>query len=235
MKCEVAKAGNWHYYHAPALTEAGLLHGFCTKSSSALAHDHRGREDFTAALALTRSVIMDQVHGDEVHIIQQGETPEKGDGLILVERGVAAIIKTADCLPIILFDSSVSLAAIVHAGWKGTVARIAARAVDGMVSLGAKRERIEAVIGPGIGPCCYEIKDDVGHIFREAGFSPHMYERGEGAVVLDLKGVNREILQAAGIELVYDLGLCTSCRQDLFFSARKNGTAGRQINFIALP
>ena len=234
MQSEVAKRGKWEYYHLPALTDAGLLHGFFTKTSSPVVSDPGEREELAVRFSLKRLIILDQLHGDKIHVVGRSETPEQGDGLLLTERGTGAIIKTADCLPVILFDPASTIAVIVHAGWRGTIAKIAGKATDLMVSLGSKREAIQAVIGPGIGPCCYEIQDDVATIFREAGFDRHIIGLPFGKMMLDLKAVNRHILHSAGVSRIYGVGLCTSCRQDLFFSARKNGREGRQINLIAL-
>ncbi len=231
---ELRRSGKWDYFHVPALTDAGLIHGFFTRTSSPAATDPAERRALSEALSLSRTIIMDQVHGDDIHAVRSGEAPARGDGLLVMEGRVGAIIKTADCIPVILFDSISRVAAILHAGWKGTLAGIAAKAAALMVEEGATPERIEALIGPGIGPCCYKVKSDVANAFREGGFEAHLRPEGPESFLLDLKGVNRAVLAGAGVTKTLDLELCTSCRQDLFYSARRNGQAGRQINLAAL-
>jgi hypothetical protein len=179
-------------------------------------------------------VIMEQEHGDTVHVVEKGERPGKGDGLVMLERGVIGAIKTADCLPVILYAADLPVAAIVHAGWRGTAKRIAQKAARAMIARGAGRNEIGVLIGPGIGPCCYEVGEDVVSEFRRAGFSEEVSARRGGSTFLDLKKANREMIERERIDDVKDTGLCTSCRQDLFFSARRTKDAGRQISFVLL-
>jgi YfiH family protein len=177
---------------------------------------------------------MNQEHGDVVHVIKDGERPGAGDGLLLLERNVAGIIKTADCLPIILYSTSMPVVAIVHAGWRGTALGIARKAARQMSASGVKPENIGALIGPGIGPCCYKVQEDVAGVFRAAGFGDPVLQRREDSLFLDLKEANIQMLQKEGVREVYDVGLCTFCREDLFYSARRDKGLGRQINFVLM-
>lgn len=177
---------------------------------------------------------MNQEHGDTVHVIKDGMRPSAGDGLLLLERNVAGIIKTADCLPVILYSASMPAVAIVHSGWKGTALGIARKAARQMAALGVKSENIGALIGPGIGPCCYKVQEDVAGVFRAAGFGDPVLQRREGSVFLDLKAANIEMLRKEGVKEIYDVGLCTFCREDLFYSARRDKGRGRQINFVLI-
>jgi polyphenol oxidase len=217
------------YYHSPSLTNAGIIHGFMTRQSDVLLRDEEVRRSFGQALSGTGFIVMDQVHGDEVHVVSAGERPGRGDGLIIGERGIVGVIKTADCLPVILYDLAVPLVAVIHAGWRGTAARITQKAIARMKRLGARIESMGALIGPGIGPCCYNVGNDVVVSFQNAGFSEGVFKERGGSLFLDLKQANREIVEQEGIVAIHDIGLCTSCRQDLFFSARRNGQAGRQV------
>ena len=122
---------------------------------------------------------MDQEHGSRVHIVEKGERPVAGDGLLMIEKGVIGVIKTADCLPVILYAAGYPVAAVVHAGWRGTVKGITGKALRLLIDMGIERDRIGALIGPGIGPCCYEVKEDVVSAFREAGF-PECHFRESG-------------------------------------------------------
>jgi polyphenol oxidase len=149
-----------------------------------------------------------QVHGTGVSV--NGGTGEEADGQVTTRAGVAAIVLVADCLPVAL--AGPDAAGVVHAGWRGLA--------DGVLEAGVAaigRGPVTAAIGPGIGPCCYEVGDDVRSVFGTA-------ER-----TLDLKAVARERLRAAGVEEIHDCGLCTSCDERRFFSHRRDrGVTGRQ-------
>ncbi len=228
---KLTRQGEWSYFHLPDLDQAGFFHGFVTKPPPSA-----GQADVQSALralGFGKHVLMDQQHGDEVHVIVDGERPAAGDGLVLVERNVAGVIKTADCLPVVLYSTSSPVAAIVHAGWKGTAAGIAVKAVRKMKAFGVAGS-IGALIGPGIGPCCYQVQEDVAGIFRRAGFGAPVIETRGGALFLDLKRANEQMLRDEGVTDVHDVGLCTFCREDLFCSARRDKGRGRQINFVLI-
>jgi YfiH family protein len=177
---------------------------------------------------------MSQVHGNTVHVIRDGERPKEGYGLIVLERNIAAVVKTADCLPILLHAPDVACAAAIHAGWRGTTQGILEEALRSMVALGANTECMTALLGPGIGPCCYEVREDVRQAFQKAGFEGSVFQTREDRLFLDLKRANRLLLERAGVRQIHDTGLCTYCREDLFHSARRDGSGGRQVNFVML-
>ncbi|MGN6216436.1 MAG: polyphenol oxidase family protein [Solirubrobacterales bacterium] len=138
----------------------------------------------------------------------------EADGHLVREAGLAPLVFVADCLPVALYGPGGL--AVVHAGWRGLAGGI----------LGAAAEMIEATaaaIGPGIGPCCYEVGEEVLDVFQDLG---------EGIAtgrMLDLPEVARRLLAAAGVERVEPAGLCTSCEEELFFSHRRDqGRTGRQ-------
>jgi polyphenol oxidase len=234
MKFEYKTLLDWSYFHAPEITDQGVIHGFMTSSSVSILHDQAQRQEFINSLSAADAIVMNQDHGDVVHVVKDGSHPTIGDGLILMEKGIIGIIKTADCLPIILSDIDHSIVAIVHAGWRGTAARISQKAVKGMRDLGANVHSIVALIGPGIGPCCYSIGSDVVTSFRQAGFADHVFEQRGQSIFLNLKIANRDALIEEGIGAIYDIDLCTSCRQDLFASSRKNAKVTRQVNFVMM-
>lgn len=226
--------GSYSYFCLPDLEVSGLIHGFCTKNSVPLPALPDDRAEFTSAFSLRDCIGMAQEHSDRIHIIQEAApVPKAGDGLVLVQKGVAGIIRTADCVPVILYDFSSPMAAIVHAGWRGTALRISGKAVLTMVELGARPSRIQALIGPCIGPCCYEVGEDVLSRFREARFSETVITQRNGSTFLDLPKANVEDLLACGVNTIHLLDLCTRCREDLFFSARRT-ESGRQFSFAAL-
>jgi YfiH family protein len=147
-----------------------------------------------------------QVHGAGIVVDAAGI--EEADGQVTTAQGVAAVVLTADCLPVALVGPGA--VGMVHAGWRGLAAGVLEA---GVAAAGA----VAAAIGPGIGPCCYEVGDDVRAVF------------GTSDPTLDLKAIARERLRAAGVEAVHDCGLCTACDAERFFSHRRDrGVTGRQ-------
>jgi YfiH family protein len=140
----------------------------------------------------------------------------EADGHTTTQRNLGLVVLVADCLPVAL--TSPTRVAMLHCGWRGLAGGIIERAL----------ERFEAApsaaIGPGIGPCCYEVGAEV---FDAFGMTP--------ARTIDLKAIAREKLVAAGVESVDTVDLCTSCRPDLFFSHRRDGgVTGRQAGIVWL-
>jgi YfiH family protein len=143
-----------------------------------------------------------------------GSLNPDADGHVLTGDGLAGLVYVADCLPIALAGPAGT--AILHCGWRGLAAGIVGR---GATAVGAQA----AAIGPGIGPCCYQVGDEV-----LAEFEP----LGPGVAsgrMLDLAEVARRLFAEAGVAEVESAGLCTSCNADLFFSHRRDGgVTGRQ-------
>jgi YfiH family protein len=147
------------------------------------------------------------------------EVPEV-DGHVTAEAGIAPLVFVADCLPVAL--SGPGGVAMLHCGWRGLAAGIIARGVE---KVGAT----DAAIGPGIGPCCYEVGEEV--LERFSGLGPGA-ARGR---MLDLAEVATRLLQRAGVERIERSGLCTSCEEQLFFSHRRSaGRTGRQAGLAWL-
>jgi len=144
---------------------------------------------------------------------EQANVPE-ADGHVLRQPGIAALVFVADCLPVAL--AGPRGVAMVHAGWRGLAGGILGAGAE---AVGATR----AAIGPGIGPCCYEVGEEVLGAFSALG------EGIADGRMLDLPEVARRLLAAAAVEAVESAGLCTSCEADLFFSHRRDaGRTGRQ-------
>jgi len=173
-----------------------------------------------------------QVHGRAVLAHTDAPPPDghvapDADGQATNLRGVAPMVLTADCVPIALAGGGA--VAMLHAGWRGMAANIVAEGVAALRGLGADGP-LSAAIGPGAGPCCYEVSDDVRDAFAQYG--PDV-RHGRN---LDLKAVARQQLVAAGVEGVVDVGLCTICSEaTLFFSHRRDhGLTGRQAGIVWL-
>ncbi|MEA2277484.1 MAG: purine-nucleoside/S-methyl-5-thioadenosine phosphorylase / adenosine deaminase [Solirubrobacteraceae bacterium] len=149
-----------------------------------------------------------QVHG--ARVVVDAEEMQDADGQATTRDDVAAIVLVADCLPVALVAPGA--VAMVHAGWRG----LAAGALEaGVEAVGPGP--VVAAIGPGIGPCCYEVGNDVRSVFGTSGRT------------LDLKAIARDRLRAAGVQEIHDCDLCTSCDPERFFSHRRDrGVTGRQ-------
>lgn len=184
-------------------------------------------------VAGSQMATMKQVHGDRVRIVGHGGDYLDTDGLVTAEPGVVLVVKTADCLPLILFDPVHSVSAAVHCGWRSLTSGIAEKAVSLMAStFGSAPEDIAAAIGPSAGPCCYEIGDDVARFLSEESVI-----RRDGTMFGDLR---RELvlrLRNAGLDdLHIESGApCTICDPSRFFSHRRDGLdSGRMIGFIMI-
>ena len=234
MKFELKRVGEWSYYHVPEIEERGIVHGFFTKESPAPLLQGREKETFLRAFSLEDAIVMRQEHGDAVHVVRDGERPLVGDGLILLKKGVAGVIKTADCLPIIIADPFCPMTSIVHAGWRGTVRKITRKTVQTMAGLGAKRGRMVALLGPSINACCYRVGEDVYKEFMDAGFSENAFRHTGDSLFLSLRQANRELLESEGVRYISDADLCTFCTAERFHSFRRGETDKRQINFVSL-
>ncbi|MDX6568266.1 MAG: purine-nucleoside/S-methyl-5-thioadenosine phosphorylase / adenosine deaminase [Gaiellales bacterium] len=155
-------------------------------------------------------------------IITPGTVYDHCDGLWSDAPGRAMLLLTADCMPIAIARSDGVRPAveILHAGWRGLLAGIVAA---GVRAIGARK--LVAVIGPSIGPCCYEVGDEVATPFRQA-FGEDVVQEGSK---LDLWTAAERALRAAGVEQVDRFDLCTACHGDRFFSHRRDhGRTGRQ-------
>jgi len=161
-------------------------------------------------------------------IVTPGTVYDHCDGLWSDEPGRAMLLLTADCMPIAIARSNGGRPAveILHAGWRGLLAGIIAA---GVRAIGARR--LAAAIGPSIGPCCYEVGEEVARPFREA-FGDDVARDG----TLDLWTSAERALRAAGVERVERCNICTSCHGERFFSHRRDaGKTGRQgvIAYVA--
>jgi len=200
------------------------------KSGDDVAHVDENRRRACAAIGanLEMLALNYQVHSDRVVRAAAGMRGEHADGLWTDEPGLPILAMSADCLPIALarIDSSTPAVAVLHAGWKGLLAGIVAA---GSEALGDGK--LAAAIGPGIGPCCYEVGEEVAVPFR-ARFGDDVV-RGRR---LDLWTSAERALRAAGVERVDRFDRCTACEPETFFSHRRDaGRTGRQgvIAYVA--
>lgn len=213
--------------------------GIFTEDTREAVSENRRRLAAAFGFPLERIAVSHQVHGVELidhpdqpvprcsfaaHELEKEQSGTGCDGLpeadghILSAEGVAALVFVADCVPVAL--AGPGGVAMLHCGWRGLAAGIIAK---GVAAIGAT----DAAVGPSIGPCCYEVGDEVLTAFDRLG------EGVASARMLDLPEVARRSLAEAGVEQVETSGLCTSCEPELFFSHRRDrGRSGRQAGLV---
>jgi YfiH family protein len=186
-----------------------------------------------------------QMHSADIRVVRDKEDArsdeERCDALMTNAPGILLAVKSADCVPIILGDTRTGACAAVHAGWRGTVARIVEHTMERMnAEYGTRAEDLRAAIGPAAGACCYEVGAEVIEAFRsnfsdaDSLFQPTR----EGHALIDLQRANRNQLVQAGVHAdhVHLAPFCTMCRTDLFFSYRREksllGRVGRLMSVI---
>ncbi len=170
-----------------------------------------------------------QAHGAAVVRVDAPGHCGDGDALVTGQPGLWLEIRTADCVPLLIADPVLRVVAAVHAGWRGTEARIVEATVAALArEWGSRPGDLRVAIGPSIGGCCFEVGEDVaahfvGHITRTAP-----------RPCVDLVSANREQLAAAGVTSIDALGLCTVCEPDRFHSFRRDKGTGRMVAAIRL-
>ncbi len=169
-----------------------------------------------------------QVHGRRVVRVgseHRGTVIPEADGLITDEPGVPLLLRFADCTPLLVYDPTHRAIGLGHAGWRGTVLRMAEGLVEAMVQeFGGVPAEMVGAVGPAIGPCCYQVGPDVVASVEES-LGPGFLSRREpdGHAHFDLWEANRSQLLDAGVGSVEVAGVCTSCHRDEFFSHRGDG------------
>jgi YfiH family protein len=176
------------------------------------------------------------IHSADVLTVTQANHQQvmgRADGLISGEAGIYLAMRFGDCTPLMFFDPRRGAIGLAHAGWRGTIKNAAGATVRAMVrQLGCHPEDIMAVIGPAIGPCCYEVGQDVmTAAARALPEAESLFSRRNGntdRAYFDMWAANQRQLAASGVEQIIQSGLCTACRTDLFFSHRaEKGCTGR--------
>lgn len=195
-----------------------------------------------------------QIHSDRVFLVDEShaglgyyrEAGFEGDGYVTDKRGVVLGVKTADCVPILMAatDGTGTTFAVgaCHAGWRGSIAHIAARTVEKLLGLGANLKNIKVAIGPSICEGCYEVGEDFyetvcSELGRERADSFIRFYEGDKKFHADVKKLNRDILLSLGIEEnnIDVCELCTACHPELFYSHRgMKGKRGTMLSVITL-
>jgi len=274
---KIRRAGKLQILESPALAELDwLVHGFSTRTGGASEFDGNpalnlgftdwdepanvsaNRAKFAAALAAGHMplVAMRQFHSDAIHIVAApvpATDAPKADALATRTPGLLLGAQTADCVPVLLADTRQRAVAAIHAGWRGTLARIVVKTLGRMqMEFGTRPRDVVAALGPAIGRCCYEVGPEVAQAFaaqfpvaaewfdgpfeqlahgEEPLWLPWLTMMPPGhvppppRVQLDLRAANRWQLMDAGVpeSRIAASDLCTACRTDLLFSYRREG------------
>jgi YfiH family protein len=209
---------------------ASLNLGLLTGDEGSAVRENRRRVAGAAGVDADDVLIGYQVHGADIELRDRpprpnpysgpASDPARVDGQATARRGLAPLVLVADCLPVAL--AGPSRVAMLHCGWRGLATGIIER---GVAAAGADA----AAIGPGIGPCCYEVGDEVIDAFADLG------DGIADGRMLDLRLTAARLLERAGVSAVEASELCTSCNPDLFFSHRRDGPrTGRQAGLVQL-
>ena len=186
------------------------------------------RERVLKAFGVTRKqvCVLQQVHGARVVKAQAGWHEVKADAAVTSDPDLLLVIGTADCAPLLFHDPVRGFVGAAHAGWRGTVAGIAANVVKTLAEGGSSPADLQVAIGPSIAGGCYQVGLEVKEAFDAAGFPESVYAPdGEAHVRLDIIAANRYALTRAGVPggNIFDLGECTHCDPDRFYSHRRDG------------
>ena len=224
---------------------APLVHGWTSRT---LADDARdpggglaGQLASLGGVAPNRVRQLRQVHGPR--IVEAADTlpddDDGADGVVTGDPSLLLTVRVADCVPLLIADTKIGAVGAVHAGWRGTLAGIAVRAVERMTALfGSRPANLVTALGPSIGPCCYEVGPDMRGRFVRAGWAERSVDEWFGTAGpphLDLWRANRDQLIAAGVPgpAVLVPRLCTACHPEWFYSYRREAErTGRMFAFI---
>jgi YfiH family protein len=236
--------------------------GFTAWDTRENVQENRRRFQSAASVPDLPLIALKQIHSDVIHVFDDAPTDAcRGDASITNRPGLLLAIQTADCVPILLVDPQKRVIAAIHAGWRGTLARIAAKTIGKMqMHFATNPSDLLAAIGPSIGPCCYEVGTEVATQFLSQfadapeyfdefrtgdepnpiqwlNMMPPGHQPPPQGVLLDLRKANRSQLVSAGLrpQNIHTIDPCTACHPDLLFSYRKQGPiSGRLMSVIAL-
>lgn len=182
-------------------------------------------------------VLPRQTHSDHVLWSQKAGRPEDTDAVITDSPGLCICVKTADCIPILLYDARQRTVAAVHAGWRGTVAGIVRKTIKEMMPLSPAD--LHAIIGPGISLECFEVGDEVYDVFQREQFPMQRIAKrfpadGGESWHIDLWEANRWLMEQEGVTDIFVQGICTRNSMDFYSARRETINTGRNYNGIMI-
>ena len=205
------------------------------------------RNDIAKNFPAMHFIVANQTHSSNIYIVKEekelgwhslNDAIEDCDALITDQKNIMLTILTADCVPILLFDTKQKVIAAVHAGWKGTEQKIVLQTVKKMQEVfNSEPKDILAGIAPSIGKCCYEVDWNVAQHFKDIKDAYHEKGEKEEKYMLNLPYINKvQLLQAGLSEHHIEMSnICTACEVENYFSYRKeNGCSGRFMSIIGL-
>ncbi len=256
---------NERVLRSPLLSREGVSHGFSLRTGGvshgpfmslnlgkAVGDDPADVDEnlrrFCADVGVERASLatVSQVHGNRVVVARSAGwfdlsgKPLSGaieaDAVIALE-GRTAGVRVADCVPILVQDVETGVAAAIHAGWRGTIARIVPLTLEAMQQqFGSRTESLRTAVGPSIGPCCFEVGEEVAQRFAsEPGFGPSLVDRTRATPHVDLVAANAGLMRSAGISPrhIDVVAPCTVCAWGRFFSHRRDaGRTGRHLALV---
>lgn len=229
-------------YYSTKINDKQYFSAFGTRTLKAT-DDNNSIKEFCSQNNLKVNHIYrpDQVHSSTIIFVdKENKEIEEGDGVITQERNTVIGVRTADCVPIVYVEKKTGTIAVSHQGWRGTIADMAMQMVEKMIVKGANPNGVIAAIGPSIGLCCYEVKEDVFSQFKErfAYIIEEVSIVKDGAFYINLLKLNYLSLIKAGVdkENIDYFPFCTFCNQQ-FFSYRRDyhtnyKNFGQQLSFI---
>lgn len=181
-----------------------------------------------------RLALQNQVHGDNIAIVDRPCTVENNDALITRTKNIYVSVSIADCQPVFLYDSRNAIVAAVHAGWRGSAKHIVAKALHKMAeTFGTKSQDVLAFVGPAASQCCYEVDAAVASQF-DVSLS---IKKENNKFMLDLKGATlRDMLSFGVVRTHIEISpMCTICDKEFFHSYRRDGArSGRMLGVIGI-
>jgi len=184
-------------------------------------------------LGIDKIFTLKQIHSNKVFYVNSNNFKKDlaGDGLFTDEKGLAIGVKVADCLPIYIFDKKLKVIGIAHAGWRSTLTRIGESLVSAiMEKFSLSHSDLNFVLGPCIDQPCYEVGFELlSQFFNNIPGSERFFAEHNQKIYFYLKDLNRSLLKTLGLTEITGLDYCTKCNPDLFYSVRRNGTAGRNL------
>lgn len=183
------------------------------------------RELLARATGAAALAFAEQVHGDGVAVVQRAGTSDGVDALVTTTPGLGVVVLAADCLPVVLTDAEAGVVAAAHAGRQGLLAGVLQRTVAVMAEQGADPSRVQAVVGPAAGACCYEVPEQMS-ADAEARLPGTRARTRQGTPSVDLRAGAGRALAAAGVAQVRHVAACTVDDPRLF-SYRRDGRTGR--------
>ncbi len=241
---ENGKNNEKSYFLSEVLDAPGVRHAFLGRFDGEGGLNETTMEVF--GLPATEVVTINQVHGNQVILLDKPlkemsfYTEAEADAMVTALGGLPIAIRSADCLPILFYDSKNKAIGAAHAGWRSTLELVAIKTVERMqTEFGSEPENIKAALGPHIGPCCYIVSPDLTDKFEKAGAGQgtSAFTTTDGSTRLSLTRANMDQLIKAGLkeENISDEAPCTSCNIKKYYSYRVEGEgAGRELSIIMI-